>query len=349
MTDVFAHPWLGGLFHDDAMAAIWGPKRQLEHYVAFEAAWSRALGQAGIVDAAIAEKAAQTIEAADIDVADLRAGSGRDGLAIPAFVQQLRTQAGSEAVHSGSTSQDVMDTGLVLTLRETSSLLTERLDQLRAALFDLEARFGDRALMGRTRMQAATPITVADRIETWRMPLDGHLERLARMKDTIERVQIGGASGDRAAMQGKGQALADAVAQTLQLRSTAKAWHVMRADLTDYANALALITGSLGKMGQDICLMAQQGLDEIKLGGGGTSSAMPHKQNPIAAELLVTLARFNAVQVSGMHQAMVHEQERSGSAWTLEWMILPQMAMATGRSLSAALDVCRKVEHMGAP
>ena len=95
--------------------------------------------------------------------------------------------------------------------------------------------------------------------------------------------------------------------------------------------------------------MAQQGLDEIALSGGGGSSAMAHKQNPILAELLITLGQFNAVQIGGMHQAMIHEQERSGSAWSLEWMILPQMAQAAGRSLSAAIEVCSKIERMGAP
>jgi 3-carboxy-cis,cis-muconate cycloisomerase len=89
--------------------------------------------------------------------------------------------------------------------------------------------------------------------------------------------------------------------------------------------------------------MAQQGIDEVTLTGGGGSSAMPHKQNPILAELLVTLARFNATQVAGMHHALVHEQERSGAAWALEWMILPQMAQATARSLSVASEICRKI------
>ena len=94
--------------------------------------------------------------------------------------------------------------------------------------------------------------------------------------------------------------------------------------------------------------MAQQGLDEIKLSGGGGSSAMPHKQNPILAELLVTLARFNATQISGMHQALVHEQERSGSAWALEWMILPAMLHCTTRGLSAAQELLAQVETIGA-
>jgi 3-carboxy-cis,cis-muconate cycloisomerase len=115
--------------------------------------------------------------------------------------------------------------------------------------------------------------------------------------------------------------------------------------MVEFASYLALVSGSLGKIGQDLALMAQMG--EVGLKAGGGSSAMPHKQNPVQAELLVTLARYNAVQASGMHHAMVHEQERSGAAWTLEWMLLPQMAVATGRGLTVAITLIGDIERMG--
>ena len=121
----------------------------------------------------------------------------------------------------------------------------------------------------------------------------------------------------------------------------------MRDGMAEAASLMSLITGTLGKMGQDICLMAQQGIDEIALAGGGGSSAMPHKQNPVLAEVLVTLARYNAVQLSGLHHAMLHEQERSGAAWALEWMLLPQMVQATGRALVVATDVASQITSIG--
>ena len=92
--------------------------------------------------------------------------------------------------------------------------------------------------------------------------------------------------------------------------------------------------------------MAQDG-GEIVLSGGGASSAMAHKQNPVSAEALVTLARFNATALAGLHQSLVHEQERSGSAWTLEWMLLPQMAVAAGSATRLAGSVVRSIEDMG--
>ncbi|TIT48326.1 MAG: 3-carboxy-cis,cis-muconate cycloisomerase, partial [Mesorhizobium sp.] len=124
-------------------------------------------------------------------------------------------------------------------------------------------------------------------------------------------------------------------------------WHSQRDRIAELANWLSLVTGGLGKFGQDIALMAQAG-DELQLAGGGSSSAMAHKRNPIDAEMLVTLARYNAAQLSGMHHALVHEQERSGAAWTLEWLILPQMLMAAGASTCVADRLLSNITAIGA-
>ncbi|TIV46791.1 MAG: 3-carboxy-cis,cis-muconate cycloisomerase, partial [Mesorhizobium sp.] len=123
-------------------------------------------------------------------------------------------------------------------------------------------------------------------------------------------------------------------------------WHSQRDALAEFAGWLSLVAGSLGKFGQDIALMAQ-GESDIKLAGAGGSSAMPHKQNPVKAEALVALARFSATQLSGVHQALVHEQERSGAAWTLEWLILPQMVVATAAALRLAAELAGRIESIG--
>jgi 3-carboxy-cis,cis-muconate cycloisomerase len=134
------------------------------------------------------------------------------------------------------------------------------------------------------------------------------------------------------------------MATRLGLGVVPRARHSERDGQAELADWLSLVTGSLGKMGQDIALMAQSEVGEVRLRGGGGSSAMPHKVNPVGAEVLVTLARFNAALVSGMHQALVHENERSGAAWTLEWMLLPQMATAAGAALRTALHLVGNME-----
>ena len=349
MSMVFDHPWLGGLFDDADAEAIWSPDRQISHMLAFEAAFSSALGYIGSVPVAIADALEDQIAGFTVDVAELRNGSARDGLPVPALVSQLRAMAkdNSSAVHTGVTSQDVLDTALAVTLRDFNALLHLRLAELIAAIDELKGRFAAQPLMGRTRMQAALPITVGDRLRTWSHPLRAQLERLDHARLRVENLQLGGAVGDRAKLSPHIMAIAACMAKQLGLNDPGSSWHTMRDGLADYASLLSLITGSVGKIGQDICLMAQQGIDEIGFVGGGSSSAMPHKQNPVLAELLVTLARFNGIQISGMHHALIHEQERSGAAWMLEWMILPEMAKTTARSLSAAHELCAQIQRIG--
>jgi len=349
MTGPFDHPWLGGLFGDDDMAKLWSAQSQLTHMCAFEAAFARALGHVGMVDAKEAEQLAQQIASFTPDMAGLKEGTARDGVVVPALVRQMKAALSGPgiAIHSGATSQDVIDTALALTLRDCNDLLITRLGVLADALETLQKRFGSNTMMGRTRMQAALPISVADRLRTWSSPIAEHKVRLAALRSSVERLQLGGPVGDRKTLGAEAQEIAAHMGETLGLIVPAHAWHTNRIGLVDYASLLSLISGSLGKMGQDICLMAQQGIDEIAMDGGGGSSAMAHKQNPVLPELLVTLAKFNATQVSGMHHALVHEQERSGAAWALEWMILPQMAQATGRSVQCAIQICQTVNRIG--
>ena len=349
MTGVFDHPWLSGLFADDEIAALWSAEAQLSHMITFEAAWSRLGHLAGLWSEAEGASAAAAIEAVSLAPEELRDGTAQDGVCVPALVRLLKKRTGATAIHTGATSQDVIDTATALSLVRSLDLIDRRLERLRLDLSALETRFGENPLMGRTRMQAAMPITVADRVQTWRLPLAAHRERLAQLRPRVAVVQIGGAAGDRAALADGADAVCNAVAKDLGLSATPKSWHAMRDGIAEAGSLMSLITGTLGKMGQDICLMAQQGMDEIRMDGGGGSSAMPHKQNPVLAELLVTLARFNAVQVSGLHQAMVHEQERSGAAWSLEWMILPQMVQATGRALAVASALTTQFVDIGSP
>lgn len=344
-ADVFTHPWLGGLFGDPEVSAIWSPDRQIADMLRVEAAYSRAIGSAGMVPPAKAERAGAAIEACAVYPGDLRDGTRRDGVPVPDLVRLLKAAAGkdADAVHSGMTSQDVMDTALALTLRDINDLLARRLTALSGALSNVIAQYGDVDIMGRTRMQAALPIRFGHRAATWSAPLASYSLHLAALRPQIERLQLGGAVGDRSALGPSAPEIAAKMAELLGLNEAPVAWHTQRGPITEYASFLSLVTGTLGKMGQDICLMSQQGIDDLQISGGGGSSAMPHKQNPVIAELMVTLARYNATQISGMHHALIHEQERSGAAWSLEWMILPQMSIATSRSLAAAQELCARI------
>lgn len=351
MISVFEHPWLGGLFGDTEAKRLWDAPKQLDLYLAFEAALSEALEASGRVASGEGTAAASAIRAAQPDLGKLRAGTEQDGLPVPELVRQLRAVAGerSVAVHTGSTSQDVLDTALAITLRDVADLITLRIATLGDQLQALIHIYGKAPLMGRTRMQAALPITVAHRIQTWRAPLSTHASAFADCRARVARLQLGGAVGTNAAFGDDKDRIASHMAQTLGLSVAPHVWHADRSAIAEFADRLSGLTGTLGKMGQDIALMSQQGIDEVAIDSGGRSSAMPHKSNPILAELLVTLARFNATQLAGMHHALVHEQERSGAAWMLEWMILPNMALASCRALLVASELAQQMKRIGTP
>ena len=190
--------------------------------------------------------------------------------------------------------------------------------------------------MGRACMQRAIPIRAADKLVAWARPLLRQRQRLAALKPRLLVVQFGGAVGTLDQLGAKGPAVRARLAALLALGDPGDAWHTGRDSLAEFAGWLAATCGLLGKIGVVVALMAQGEIAEIILSEGGGSSAMPHKANPVAAEILVTLARFTATLSAGMTHALVHENERSGAAWTLEWMLLPQIAVACAASLARA-------------
>ncbi|SDA61208.1 3-carboxy-cis,cis-muconate cycloisomerase [Mesorhizobium qingshengii] len=344
----FDHPLLSALLGDEEASRHFSVEAEIEAALAFESALAQAQAENGIIGKDAAAAIVSGLSSFRPDTALLRAAVARDGVMVPELVRQIRMAVGEphgQKVHFGATSQDVIDTGLMLRLKSVVEHLGLLLTETIIRLTSLDERFGGRALAGVTRMQAAIPIKVADRVRAWRAPLQRHQERLPEQSRRLLVVQFGGAAGTLEKFDDKGPAVRAALAARLGL-ADAPQWQSQRDALADFSGWLSLVTGSLGKFGQDIALMALGGT-EIELSGGGGSSAMPHKQNPVKAEALVALARFNATQLSGMHQALVHEQERSGAAWTLEWLLLPQMAVATAASLRLAAELAGQIESLG--
>ncbi|MBY5470688.1 3-carboxy-cis,cis-muconate cycloisomerase [Rhizobium leguminosarum bv. viciae] len=341
----FDHPFLSGLLGDDEIAPYFSAEADIRAMLSFEAALAKAEAAHGLIPAEAARRMTDTCAAFSPDVSSLRSATARDGVVVPDLVKQLRADVGEEAaksLHLGATSQDVIDTSLMIRLKAVVFLFAGRLSAIAAGLDALDGQFGRNQLMGHTRMQAAIPITVADRLNAWRAPLTTYRDRLTEQSFPV---QFGGAAGTLDKLGSQAAAIRASLAQELGL-TDAPQWQSGRQPIADIAGLFASISGSLGKMGQDIALLAQAG-DEIEISGGGTSSAMAHKQNPVSAEVLVSLARFNATVLSGIHQSLVHEQERSGAAWTLEWLLLPQMTMATAASLRLAGELTGNIKSLG--
>ncbi|MDX8497767.1 3-carboxy-cis,cis-muconate cycloisomerase [Mesorhizobium sp. VK4C] len=344
----FDHPLLSALLGDEEAARHFSVEADIEAMLSFERALAEAEAECGMIPREAEAAIVKALAAFRPDTARLRTGVARDGVVVPGLVRQIKTAVGAPHdafVHFGATSQDVIDTSLVLRLRQVIDHVGLLLGENIVRLTGLELEFGNREFMAMTRMQPAIPITAGDRIASWRAPLERHQQRLKEQSGRLFVVQFGGAAGTLEKLGDRGAAVRAALAAKLGL-GDAPQWHSQRDAIAGFAGWLSLTTGSLGKFGLDVALMALTGTD-IKLSGGGGSSAMAHKQNPVKAEALVALARFNTAQLAGMHQALVHEHERSGVAWTLEWLILPQMVVATAAALRLAAELAAQIESLG--
>lgn len=336
---------LSALAGDAEIEALLADDAQIAAMLAFEQALADASAEAGWITAGAAADIAAAIDGYVPDRAGLLSGIARDGVVVPALVSQLRARVSEPhraALHRGATSQDVIDTALMLQLHKVVAVLDARLRSIVQRIEAMSATDGHRPLMAHTRMQAALPFTVAAKLAAWADPLRRHIEALEAARRGLLAVQLGGPVGDRSSFAGFGDAIARGVAGRLGL-ADAQPWHAARDRVAAFGSLMALISGSLGKIGADVALMAQNEVAAVRLTGGGGSSAMAHKSNPVNAEVLVSLARYNAGLAGTLNQALVHENERSGAAWTLEWLTLPAMAITAGASLRLGIALLQQL------
>jgi 3-carboxy-cis,cis-muconate cycloisomerase len=334
------------LLTDPEVAMLLADAAQARAMVRVERALADIEGRLGVIDPAAAAAIAQGLDRFEPDLARLAGGTAEAGVPVPALVAQMRQAIGGEAagfVHWGATSQDILDTALILQLRDTLILLDGRLAELIAALASLADAHRATVVVARTRFQQAVPTTFGLKVANWLAPMLRHRQRLTELKPRLLVVQFGGAAGNLSALGERGIAVMEALAAELRLGCPAMPWHAQRDTLAELASWLALVTGSLGKFGLDVLLPAQSEIGEAREASGGGSSTMPQKSNPVLSEALVALARRNATLLSGMHQAMLHAQERDGAAWQLEWAILPDMVTTAAAALAHAGELARTI------
>jgi len=336
-------PLLSILSGHEEVARLFSAEADLAACVTFEVALAAVQAEYSLIPSETAKAIAEAFAEYRPKPAKLAAAMARDGVAIPALVEELRKRlppAHAKHVHRGATSQDVVDTSLMLRAAMAMATIEKYVHDASRQIDTLQKKFGKQKLMGHTRMQRALEIKVADKLKVWQAGLS---DVQAAFKALRFPMQYGGPVGTY-----DDQKLLRGLARVLGLHYQLHSWQTQRAPIIALGNTCTLLTGACGKIGQDVAMMAQNELSEIKLRGGGTSSAMAHKQNPVKAEVLVALARFNATQNSALHHSMVHEQERSGAAWTLEWLVLPQMIVAAASAARSTKELLSSITNMGA-
>jgi 3-carboxy-cis,cis-muconate cycloisomerase len=337
------------LFGTPEMRHVFSERSGLQRMLDVEAALARAQARIGTVPqaAAAAISAAASVERVDTDA--IRSGARVSGYPVVALTRELARVAGPDAaryVHWGTTTQDVMDSALVLQVRDGLSLLERDLTRLARALARrAHANRGD-VMPGRTHLQHALPITFGYKCAIWLAPLSRHARSLRSLRERLLFVQFGGAVGTLASLGDRGRATAVALAQELGLAVPDAPWHVRRESLAETACFLGIVCGSLAKFATDVVLLAQTEVAEVSEpheSGRGGSSTMPQKRNPIAAEYILAAARGAQALVPLMLGAMAQDHERSTGAWQSEQLALPQIFVLTSGALAHAVDVAERM------
>lgn len=328
-------------FGTPAMRAIFEDARLLARYTEVEVALARAQGRLGVIPAQAAKEIAASCDAARLDLARLKQETEVVGYPILPLVRQLAAQCGEAGkfLHWGATTQDIMDTAVVLQVRDALALIESDIAALRATLARQARRYRDTPMAGRTHLQQALPVTFGYKLAVWLAMLDRHAERLQQMKSRVLVGQFAGAAGTLASLGDKGMAVQQALMEELKLARPAATWHAARDSLAEAVNFLALLTGSLGKIAFDVMLLASTEVAEVSepfVQGRGASSTMPQKRNPISSELILACAKAVRQHAGLMLDALVQDLERATGPWHAEWIALPEAFLLTGGALHQA-------------
>ncbi|KPX10154.1 3-carboxy-cis,cis-muconate cycloisomerase [Pseudomonas savastanoi] len=335
-------------FMQPEMREIFSDEGRVQGMLDFEAALARAQARVGLIPPEVVADIELSCDARLFDFDALAIAIGSAGNSAIPLVKALGKQiAASSAeaeryVHMGATSQDVMDSGLILQLRRAIVLLERDLTLLADAMAEQAQRHAGTPLAGRTWLQQATPVTLGMKIAGWLGAVTRHRQRLNEIKPRLLCLQFGGASGSLAALGDQAFSVAEALAGELQLALPEQPWHTQRDRLVEFAGLLGLIAGSLGKLGRDVSLLMQTEVGEVfepSAPGKGGSSTMPHKRNPVGAAVMISTATRAPGLVATMLAAMPQEHERSLGLWHAEWETLPELCCLVSGSLQQALQV----------
>jgi 3-carboxy-cis,cis-muconate cycloisomerase len=344
---------LGPLFSSGAMRAVVDDRARLQRMLDFEAALARAAVETGAIPVKAAAPIEQACRAERFDlgkIADEAVAAGNIAIPLVKALTAEVAKADREAagfVHWGATSQDVIDTALVLELRAAIDALTADLDRAIAAFAAQAKQHKKTPAVARTWMQQALPMPFGLKLAGYAAALSRARERLLRLKQENLVLQFGGAAGTLAALGKDGLDITARLAKELKLPAPEAPWHSHRDRLAEVAGALAILCGTCGKIARDVSLLMQTEVGEASEqaeAGRGRSSSMPHKRNPTAAAAALAAATIAPQLAATIFAAQVQEHERALGGWQAEWPTFPALALVTSGALRAIVDIAEGIE-----
>ena len=327
------------LFSTPSMSAAFTPGAHVRAMLAFEAALAQVEARAGIIPQEAASAIAASCREELFDVASLYREAAVAGTPAIPLVRMLTAQVEGEArkfVHWGATSQDAIDTALMLQMREGLDLLIAGLLDVCAACATLAEKHRYTLMAGRTLLQQALPITFGLKAARWLALATRQLHALRERREKALAVQLGGAAGTLASLGDKGLQVVELLAGELNLPLPDLPWHTERDRVAEIAATLGVTAGAMAKIASDVALLAQTEVGEASEGvapGKGGSSAMPQKHNPVDATRAIASARLAIGSVPVILSAMQQEHERAVGGWQAEWSAIPSLFCYTASAV----------------
>lgn len=327
------------LFDTGEASKLFTDSAEVRAMMIVEGALAKAQGELGMIP----ELSAKAIHRASLEIVldpgSLGAAAAVNGVPVPglvaAFRDEMQAPEHAQYLHWGATSQDISDSGLMLRLRQLLTLLETGLTETLRSLAALAGDHATLAMAGRTYGQYATPVSFGSVVAGWGQPILECLKELEHVKSNL-LLSLSGAAGTGSVWGDQAPALRAELARGLGLGDPGRSWHADRGPVLRIADWLARVAVAHGKMGEDLTIMAQSGVGEIRLGKAGGSSTMPQKQNPVQPAVLVATARHTIGLNATLQGAGLARQQRDGAAWFTEWMVVPQLCLATAACVETA-------------
>ena len=346
-ASVFDSPLYAQLFPTGEVGRLFTDSAAIRAMLLVEGALAKVQGAAGVIPEISAAAIHRATLEVQIDPGALAQSTGQNGVSVPGLVAAFRAEMNmpehAQYLHWGATSQDIIDTGMMLRLRQALGLIEADVKALLGVLATQAVEHAETPMAARTYGQIATPTTWGAVIAQWGAPLLDKLDKLEALRCDSLWVSLSGAAGTGSELGDDPAALRAALAEALNLTDPQRTWHTDRGPILRIADWLGGICAPLGAMGETVIALSAGGINEVAWDAAGASSTMPQKQNPVAASAVVALARQTAALRAGLGDAAIHQHQRDGAAWFTEWMVMPQLVLSAASCVQQALALARNL------
>ncbi len=339
----------GRLTTTPQMMSLFGDEAMLQTMLDFERALAEAEARCGVFSTSVADSIQKCCQISQFSVVDLSELAIQHGTIVVPLVQQLtklvsvNDKQASGWVHFGATSQDVIDTAMVIQLKRAHEILKKDVERLIAILERLESKHGNQIMLGRTLLQPSVPITFGQKLSGWKSAIIRNWKRIEESTTEAFVLQFGGASGNLSSLDSQGLQVREALSEILELTVSDEVWHAHRDRHVALCSSISILVGGLGKIALDLSLLMQAEVGEIseKVNPNrGRSSAMPHKRNPVNCLIALAAAKRVPHLQATLLGAMPQEHERALGGWQVEWVTIPAIFETAAGAISAMVDMC---------